>query len=103
MSTVRRPARVFVWTRSPSWRCEKTAIEPLARSMSRVPNAEDLAAAKHGQDRDRDDPGDVLRHPGLEFVGLLPGEEPRLALIGPRDADAVDGSVDLLAAILSSP
>ena len=41
----------------PSWRCEKTAIEPASKSTSRVAQTEDLAAPEHGQDRDRDDRG----------------------------------------------
>ena len=44
---------------------------------------------------------DVIGHPGAELVGLLPGEESRLALLGPGDPDAIDRRVDRLAALLS--
>lgn len=59
-----------------------------------------LAAPEHGEDADGHDPRDVLRHPRLELLHLVPREEARLALVGARDADAVDRAVDLLAAIL---
>ncbi len=66
-----------------------------------VAEREDLAASEHRQDRDRDDPRAVLRHPRLQLLDLVPGEEARLALIRPGDPDAVDRSVDLLPALLS--
>ena len=34
-----------------------------------VAQAEQLAAAEHREDRDRNDAGDVLRHPGADFLG----------------------------------
>ena len=102
-STVRRPARVFV--------CDAPAVLALREDGDRaalevdvaVAEAEDLAAAQHGQDRDRDDPARRARASTTELVGLVPGEEPRLTLLGSRDPDAVDGGVDLLAALLGSP
>jgi hypothetical protein len=65
-----------------------------------VAQAEDLAAAQQRQDRDRDDAPDVLGHPRAELVGLVPGKEAGLALLGSRDPDRVDGRVDGLPAFL---
>ena len=68
-----------------------------------VAQAEELAAAEHGEDRDRDDATDVLWHPRFELLRLLPREVARLPLFGARDADVEDGRVDSLAARAESP
>jgi hypothetical protein len=66
------PARVFV--------PDILAVLPLREDRDRagrevdvaVAQAEDLAAPKHGEDADGDDPRDVLGHPRLELFSLVP-------------------------------